>query len=83
MKIYSISMPVHAGTTVYVEADSPEEAIQKANVFEGMTISICHRCAKEVDGPTIGCTENFADNAVIVDDPEWIKEARRWMSDNS
>ena len=36
-----------------VEADSKEEAINKAQELDSCYVSICHQCADEIDDPQI------------------------------
>lgn len=36
-----------------VEADSLEEAEEKAEALETLNISLCHQCADQVEDPTI------------------------------
>lgn len=43
---YLVSMSTGASGVVEVEADSPDEAVDKA--CEEMYVSICHQCAREV-----------------------------------
>jgi hypothetical protein len=47
MPKYGVSIPIYASAYVEVEADSEEEAIEKAE--ESYHVSLCHQCAREVE----------------------------------
>ena len=40
-----------------VEADSKEEAIEKASGLDSCYVSICHQCSREVNDPEISHIE--------------------------
>lgn len=52
---FSVAMKVRATAFVIVEADSAEEAIERANEdYEETGINICHQCSNDIDDPTYG-----------------------------
>jgi hypothetical protein len=44
---YFVSIPVYASATYYIEAESEQEAIQKA--FDEGLPNICHQCSGDVE----------------------------------
>jgi uncharacterized protein with PIN domain len=64
MSRYHVWMKVVGTTCVEIEANSPEEAIEKAtDEYAESMVSICHQCSGEVSEPVI--TE--AMEAVLID----------------
>lgn len=52
---YNVFMKVHGTAVVTVEADSPEQALERAgDEYEGGTIGICHQCSDEISDPSFG-----------------------------
>lgn len=47
MAKYRVVLSTNVTTTVVVEADSPEEAVEKAE--EETDITLCHQCNREVE----------------------------------
>ena len=69
MSIYYISMPATGTFSAYVKAESPEEAIQKANdLFSDRDVSLCWHCSQKLDTPVIGPTEKEAEATLCDDD---------------
>jgi hypothetical protein len=53
-KVYAVPMIAHTSFAVYVEAESPEAALDAANGYKGMEIGLCDQCSKDVDFVTVG-----------------------------
>lgn len=54
MNTYRVWMTVVGTASFSVEANSEEEAKEKANeLYSDTTISICHQCAGDISEPTI------------------------------
>lgn len=50
MPVYPCSVLISAGTNYQIEADSPEEAAEKAEeLFDDQHTGLCHQCSKETD----------------------------------
>lgn len=64
---YSVSMSGYASTVVYVEADGPDEAREKAE--QEVYVSLCHQCAGHAD---IG--DEWEPTAVLDEDNETVWE---------
>lgn len=49
---YNVGGAVHASTYIgEIEADSPEQAIEKA--YEQAHVSVCHQCARDIQDPEV------------------------------
>lgn len=46
---YSVSLVYAAGSNITVEADSPEEAAERAYASESASVQLCHQCAHEIE----------------------------------
>lgn len=83
-KIYCVQMPVYGTTTVYVKAESIEEALAISNeTYEGHSLNVCWSCAKDIDEPLIGEAEG-KDSVFEVDmsDSIAVKRAREWIDEH-
>lgn len=48
MPRYTVSIPLHASTTYECDADSPEQALEKARDEAGSP-GLCHQCSRECE----------------------------------
>lgn len=82
MSYYRISVPVTASAAIYVEANSPEEALEKAQDHVGMSINICWHCGNHIDDPSVGEADSL-DQVDEVTDDEDLEKAQEWIEENS
>lgn len=78
MKIYRVQMPVHASFSTFVRADSREEALKKAEEFEGHSVPICWQCAQTLDEALVG---EVGDSSDVFEVEEGDEEAERFFED--
>ena len=74
MTKYYVTVIFDASKQIEVEADSPEDAAQKAYESDECYVSLCHRCSHEIDmGDAVrafvydeSCTEELYDDGADV-----------------
>lgn len=84
MKTWSVSMPAHCSFTVFVKAETAEEAVAEANdTFEGMKVpGVCHQCSGVIDEVFVGAADETNSVDEVTDDKD-IKDAEKWIAHNS
>jgi hypothetical protein len=54
MSKFRVQVAIHASNSFVVEAETAEEAKEKASELEGCSVPICHQCNRAIDEPTYG-----------------------------
>lgn len=71
MKTYQVNMPARTNFIAFVKANSPEEALAKAdNEFVEFTVSLCHQCSNTIDEPVVSDGAELSDVFEVADDNE-------------
>ncbi|XAI95473.1 hypothetical protein [Microcystis phage Mvi-JY20] len=82
--LYRVQMPIHASITVYVQAESLEDALEKANEnYDGYTLSACWQCAEDIDEAMISGSTSINDVfEVDMSDSDEVEKAEEWINEH-
>ena len=79
MKYWRIPVLASGTAIVYVEAETAEEAAEKArHAYDGMSLSLCFQCSAKISDPMLNMDDIGIESVVEADEDDgaaaWIKE---------